>query len=72
MNVNKIKARIREMGLIQSDVAKYLDIHAATLNKKINHENGYYLSVLETQKIINLLKIPEKEIDLYFFQNELT
>lgn len=69
MNINKIKARIRELGKTQSDVANGLKINSSTFNRKINRADGYYLSIKEARELIEYLDIPIEEVSLYFFNN---
>lgn len=69
MNINKIKARMRELGKTQSDVANSLKINSSTFNRKINRADGYYLSIKEARELIEYLDIPIEEVSLYFFNN---
>lgn len=72
LNINKIKARMREFWKTQSDVASELKINSSTFNRKINRADGHYLSIKEARELINCLDMPIEEVSLYFFNNQLT
>lgn len=67
VNSQKIKGRMREKGLTQADVAKVLGIDPSTLNKRLNNLSGEHLTVLNVNKLIDLLDIPKEELSHYFF-----
>lgn len=65
ININKIKGRLRELGLTQKDVATALNIAQPTANQKIN--NVRPLDLDEAEKLSILLKIEDKDFSEYFF-----
>ena len=65
VNTPKIKGRIVELSLNQTEIAKSLGIAQPTLNQKINNIRPFKLDeVGELQKI---LKIPDLDFATYFF-----
>lgn len=67
LNTNKIKGRMRELGLVQADVAKRLDLAEPTVNQKINRVRPMTLD--EAQILAELLEIPDAEFGSYFFSS---
>ena len=65
VNSDKIKGRMRELGLTQADVAKALDIAQPTANQKINNIRS--LDLEEAEKLSSLLKINDSDFAAYFF-----
>ena len=65
VNSNKIKARMKELEITQSDVAKTLKIAQATANQKINNVRNFSLD--EAEKLSDLLKIESCDFGTYFF-----
>lgn len=65
VNSNKIKGRMKELGLTQADVAHELGIATPTANQKIN--NVRYFTLDEAEKLSNLLQITLAEFGDYFF-----
>lgn len=65
VNTNKIKGRMKELEITQSDVAKYLNIAQPTANQKINNIRPFDLD--EAEKLSSLLKIDSSEFGTYFF-----
>jgi len=61
----KIKARLVEKGLKQSDLAKCLGISVQSLNRKLNGVSDFRLSELE--EIAKALDIDEHQYNEYFF-----
>lgn len=61
----KIKARLVEKGLKQSDLAKQLGISLPALNRKLNGISDFRLSELE--EIAKILDIDEHQYKDYFF-----
>lgn len=61
----KIKARLVEKGLKQSDLAKRLGISLPALNRKLNGISDFRLSELE--EIAKILDINEHQYKDYFF-----
>ena len=69
VNTNKIKGRMRELGLVQADVAKHLEIAQSSLNQKINNIRPFDLS--EAEKLAECLKIEADEFGVYFFNRKV-
>ncbi|WP_314396315.1 DUF739 family protein [Leptotrichia shahii] len=67
LNILKIKARLKEMGLTQKDLANKMKLNETTINTKLNDENGKTLTIDETNKILKILKIDKAHINDYFF-----
>lgn len=65
LNANKIKGRMRELGITQADVAKFLNVAQPTVNQKINNIRPFDLD--EAEKFSNLLGIDTCEFGAYFF-----
>ena len=65
VNTNKLKGRMRELEITQSDVAKCLNIAQATANQKINNVRPFDLE--EAEKFSTLLGISAGEFGTYFF-----
>ncbi|HBL82273.1 MAG TPA: XRE family transcriptional regulator [Clostridiales bacterium] len=65
VNTNKIKGRMRELEITQSEVAKYLGIQQSTANQKINNTRCFSLN--EAEKLCALLNIESGEFASYFF-----
>lgn len=65
INTKKIKGRMVEKGLTQSDVAKALNIAAPTVSQKINNVRPLNLS--EAKVLSELLDISDGEFGDYFF-----
>ena len=61
----KIKARLVEKNLRQSDLAKHLGISTQSLNRKLNGISDFRLSELE--EIAKILDIDEHQYREYFF-----
>ena len=47
VNANKIKGRMRELGITQADVAKFLNVAQPTVNQKINNIRPFDLDEAE-------------------------
>ena len=69
INVNKIKARMVELGYTQEKLAIEMGVDTSTINRKINYSDGSKLTVLEAYKLTEILSI-ENPTD-YFFANKL-
>ena len=65
VNSNKIKGRMKEKGITQADVAKYLNIAQPTANQKINNIRPFDLD--EAEKLTKLLDIDMCDFGKYFF-----
>ena len=65
VRTNKVKARIVELGIGYSKVAKYLGINSATLSLKLSNKRRIYLD--EVVKLCKILKITSaEELKEYF------
>ena len=69
INVNKIKARMVELGYTQEKLANEMGVDTSTINRKINYSDGSKLTVLEAHRLTEILSI-ENPTD-YFFTNKL-
>ena len=67
INTREIKAQIRRVGTTQEELAKKLGINASTLNRKINNEEGQYLTVKEATEMVRVLEIPNDQLLAIFF-----
>ena len=65
INTNKIKGRMREMEIVQADVAKTLGLAEATVSQKINGKRPMDLD--EAMKLAEMLKISDPDFGAYFF-----
>lgn len=69
LNSTKLKARMVECGLKQSDIAQALNIQQSTINLKLNNKRAFTLE--EAGKLQNILQIPDADFAVYFFDGEL-
>ncbi len=69
INVLKLKAKMVEKGYTQLDMADCLNISRFSFNLKINNKRLFTL--LEVQKISELLGLTEQEIIIIFFTNNV-
>lgn len=69
INVNKIKARMVEIGYTQERLANEMGVDTSTINRKINYSDGSKLTVLEAYRLAEILSI-ENPTD-YFFTSKL-
>ena len=67
INTNKIKGRMREMEIVQADVAKELGLAEATVSQKLNGKRPMDLD--EAMKLAEMLKIGDPDFGAYFFTN---
>lgn len=65
VNVNKIKARIVELGMSQGDVAEKMKLAQPTLSQKLNNIRPMDLN--EAEKLSQILMIPAEKFCDYFF-----
>ena len=65
LNGNKIKGRMKELGIVQSDVSKRLQIAEATVSLKLNGKRPMYLD--EAQELARMLEITDEQFGAYFF-----
>lgn len=67
LNANKIKGRIKELGLVQSDIAKKLGLAEPTVSQKINGKRPMNLD--EARELAEMLGIDNSEFGSYFFSS---
>ena len=65
VNTDKLKGRIKELGLTQPAVAGLLYMSYSGFNMKLNRKRS--LTVEEADRLARLLKIEKSEIVDYFF-----
>ena len=65
INTNKIKGRMRELELVQADVAKALGLAEATVSQKLNGKRPMDLD--EAAKLAEMLEIGDPDFGAYFF-----
>lgn len=65
INTNKIKGRMKELGIVQKDVANKLGIAPPTASQKINGVRPMDLD--EARMLADLLRIDRAEFGTYFF-----
>ena len=66
---SKLKGRITEKKLTLTNVAKLMGITIQAFSKKLNGEVDF--KTTEINKLLNILRISKKEIDIYFFEEEV-
>ena len=64
-NTEKIKERMSELGITQSELARYINIATPTMCQKIN--NIRPLSLKEAEEVAKVLKIDDRDFGTYFF-----
>lgn len=69
LNSNKIKGRLRELGLTQNDVSKVLKIAQSTVAQKINGVRP--MTIDEAAKLAILLSLSPTQYEEYFFNNKI-
>lgn len=67
-NHSKLLGRIREYGFTQESLAKTMGINESTLNVKLNGKG--FFNTKEIDRMAELLKIPDNEIGVYFFNTK--
>lgn len=65
VNTNKIKGKMKELGITQLDVAKALYLSAPTVSQKLNNIRDFSLE--EAERLSVLLHIQADEFGTYFF-----
>lgn len=66
VNINKLKGRMVELGLSMSDVAVKMGINQTTLYRKFAND-GAGLSILDAQKLVEILRLTAEEAIAIFF-----
>ena len=67
INVNKIKARMVELGMTQKDVADKMGMAASSLNNKLQLKTEFTAS--EILKMSEVLRISRKKDEYFFVKN---
>ena len=65
VNTKKLKGKLREKGMTQSDLAKALKLSSCSVNRKINGKCGMTLD--EAEKTAEILGIGDEAFRDYFF-----
>ena len=65
INTNKIKGRMREKAITQTQAAAYLGIAQPTFNQKVN--NIRVMNFDEAEKLCKLLEVESGEFGKYLF-----
>lgn len=68
VNSEKIKARAKELGVQQADIAAAWGVTPATASRKINNKMAMYLH--EAEILIDILQIGDDEFGVIFFCQE--
>lgn len=69
VNSERIKERLKELGLTQKDAAICMRCAQATASQKINNRRPMYLD--EAERLSQLLKIEQELFCTYFFAPEV-
>lgn len=64
-NTEKLKSRMKDMGITQADLAKKVGLATPTMCQKINNIRPFSLD--EAEKVALALKIKDKDFGTYFF-----
>ena len=67
INTTKIKDRMKEMKITQSELAKFLGVASPTINQKLNNVRS--LSLEEANIVAQVLEIPAQDFGNYFFSH---
>jgi len=65
INVEKVKARMKEMKMTQKDVADVWNVALPTVSQKLNRVRPMNLD--EAESLARLLQIRDEEFGVYFF-----
>ena len=65
INVEKVKARMKEMKMTQKDVADVWNVALPTVSQKLNRVRP--LNLDEAESLAKLLRIRDEEFGAYFF-----
>lgn len=69
VNTNKLKGLLRERGITQADLAKFLELSQPAVNQKINNVRPMTLD--EAEKLSTMLEIDAGEFGVYFFASRV-
>lgn len=64
-NTNKIKSRMSELRITQTELARLIGVATPTICQKINNVRPFSLG--EAEKVAEILKIRDVEFGQYFF-----
>lgn len=67
INGNKIKGKMKELGIVQADVAKKLNLAEATVSLKLSGKRPMDLD--EAQQLAEMLGIVKEDFGAYFFSS---
>ena len=70
INSQKLKERIKSLGLSQADIAAQLGLAPPTMNQKINNVRS--MSLDQAEKIAEVLQISDAVFCHYFFGHRVT
>ena len=70
INSQKLKERLKELGLSQSKLAAQLGVASSTMTQKINNVRS--MSLDQAEKIAEILQISDAEFCHYFFGHRVT
>ena len=70
INSQKLKERLKELGLSQSKLAAQLGLASSTMTQKINNVRS--MSLDQAEKIAEVLQISDAEFCHYFFGHRVT
>ena len=68
-NYSKLRGKVKEIFNTQEDFSKALGIGTVSLSQKLNNKSEW--SQQEINKAVELLKIEDSEISVYFFTEEV-
>lgn len=68
-NYTKLKGRIRELEMTQSEFAERIGIAEQTLYKRFNHQS--YFTQSEIENAMKVLRLPMNKMQLYFFNKKV-
>lgn len=66
-NTLKLKAKMAELGITQTDLAKKMGLAAPTVCQKINNVRPF--SLKEADKVAEILQISDADFRVYFFDS---
>lgn len=66
-NTDAIKARMKELGLTQAELASAVNIATPTMCQKINNIRPFTLE--EAEKVAKRLEVSDNDFGHYFFSN---
>lgn len=70
MNIPKLKGKMRELNITQENLAKSIGISIATLNRKLQTEQGEAFTVGEAMKIAEILGLDGTEASDIFLSTK--